>query len=127
MRPPARKASTVHTAAAAIRRKASELNLIVLVRRIVETVTQTTHSLDEIGVEFLAQAADENLDRVGVAIEVLIVEMFDQFGSRHHFALVMGEIGEQAVFQAGQLHRVAVDRDAAGARVDAQGTDLYLR
>src|SRR5689334_21151094 len=127
MRPPARKASTVHTAAAAIRRKASELNLIVLVRRIVETVTQTTHGLDEIGVELLAQAADKHLDRVGVAIEVLVVEMLDQFGSRHHLALVMGEIGEQAVFEARQLHRVAVYGDATGALVDAQGTDLYLR
>src|SRR6185295_5168399 len=106
MRPPATSASTVHTAAAAIRRNASELSLIALGRRIVETIAETAHGLNQIGVELLAQAADKHLDRVGVAIEILLIEMFDQFRARHDLALVMGEIGQQAVFQARQLDGV---------------------
>src|ERR1051325_2678486 len=127
MSPPATSASTVHTAAAAIRRKASELSLIALGRRIVETIAQTAHGLDQVGVEFLAQAADEHLDRIGVAVEILLIEVLDEFGARHDLSLVMGKIGQQTVFQARQLHRVAVDSDAAGTRVDAQGPDLDLR
>src|SRR5579871_2439134 len=90
MRPPATRASTVHTAAAAMSRKASELNLIVLGRRIVETIAEATHRLDEVGVELLAQAADEHLDRVGVAVEILVIEMLDELGARDDLALVMG-------------------------------------
>src|SRR5579864_3426176 len=94
MSPPATRASTVHTAAAAIRRNASELSLIALGRRIVETIAETAHGLNQVGVELLAQAADEHLDRIGIAIEILLIEMFDEFGARHDFAFVMGEIGK---------------------------------
>src|SRR5471032_1872402 len=88
--------------------------LFALGRRIVETIAKAAHRLDEIYVELLAQPADKHFDRVGVAVEVLIVEMFDEFGARYDLALVMGEIGEQPVFQAGQLHRIAVDGHSAG-------------
>ena len=85
-------------------RAASESSLGVLAVlsfvRIFKAIAKAAHRLDEMGVQFLAQASDENLDRVGIAVEILIVQMLDQFGARYHLAAMMGEIGKQAVFQA---------------------------
>ena len=53
-----------------------------------------------------------------VAVEVLVVEMLDQFGARHHPAGVVHQVGQQPVFVGGELHRRAVDRDAPGAAVE---------
>ena len=44
--------------------------------------------------------------------------MLDQFGARDHAPGVMHQIGEQPVFVAGELDRIAVDRDAPGARIE---------
>src|SRR3954462_4074510 len=100
--PPSTRHSMVQIAAVAIRRAASELSrmpegLFGFGGR-VEAVTQAAHGLDQIGVQLLAQAADKDFDRVGVAVEILVIEMLDQFGARHHLAAMMGEIGQQAVF-----------------------------
>ena len=46
-----------------------------------DEVAEPPHRLDQVHAEFLAQTADEDLDRVGIAIEVLVVEMLDQFGA----------------------------------------------
>ncbi len=37
-------------------------------------------------------------------------EMFDQLGARHHLAAMMRQIGQQAIFLAGELDRIAVQR-----------------
>ena len=47
--------------------------------------------------------------------------MVDEFAARHDAAGVMHEIGEQPVFVAGQLHRLAIDGDAPDARVEPDG------
>ena len=83
-----------------------------------EEIAEPAHGLDHVDAELLADAADEHLDGVGVAVEVLIVEMLDQFGARDHAAGMMHQVGEQPVFVAGELDRIAVDRDAAGAGVE---------
>ena len=44
--------------------------------------------------------------------------MLDQFGAGDHAAGVVHQVGQQAVFVAGELDRIAVDRDAAGAGVE---------
>ena len=71
-----------------------------------------------IDTELLADAADEDLDGVGVAVEILVVEMLDQLGARHHAAGMVHQIGQQPVFVRGELDRIAVDRDPAGAGVE---------
>ena len=53
-----------------------------------------------------------------VTVEILIVEMLDQFGARHYAAGVMHQVGQQAIFMGGQLDRIAINRDAAGTRVE---------
>src|SRR5580693_7706086 len=72
--PPTISPSSVHTEAAAISRAWSESSLgAIFTRRLVgglQAIAQPAHRLDQIGVELLAQASDEDLDRVGVAVEI---------------------------------------------------------
>ena len=83
-----------------------------------EQIAKSAHGLDDVDAELLADAADEDFDGVGIAIEVLVVEMLDQLGARHHAAGMVHEIREQTIFVRGELDRVAVDGDAAGAGVE---------
>ena len=75
----------VQAAAEAKSRKARELSLIARVRK---AVAEPADSLDEILGKLLAQASDEHLDGIRVAVEILLVEMLDQLGTGDHAALV---------------------------------------
>src|SRR5262249_27005942 len=99
--------TTGQVAAEKNRRSASELARIGHC----EQIAQAAHRLDHVDTELLANAADEDFDRVRVAVEILVVEMLDQLGARYHAAGVMHQIGQQAVLVRGELDRVAVDRD----------------
>src|SRR3984957_12138772 len=125
-KPPTASASIAQIAAAAIRRAASELNRKMFgpKGRVFQAVAQAAHCLDQIGVQLFAQPADEHFDGVGVAVEILVVKMLDQFGARDDLATMIGEIGQEPVFQAGELDGIAVQGDAAGAGVDVQGADI---
>src|SRR5438105_3196780 len=105
---------TVQTVAERNSRSASELARIG--RR--EEIAEAAHGLDDVDAKLLADAADKHLDGVAVAIEVLIVEVLDQFGARHHAAGMMHQIRQQPIFVTGELDRIAVDGDAAGAGVE---------
>src|SRR5277367_6750642 len=70
-------------------------------RRRCQQIAKAPHRLDDIDVELLADAADENFNGVGVAVEVLVVKMFDQFGTRHHAPGMVHEIGQQPVLVRG--------------------------
>src|ERR1700741_92385 len=109
---------TVRPVAQRNRRKASELARIG--RR--QQITETAYRLNDIDAELFANAPDENFDRVGVAIEILVVEMLDQFSARNHAPGMVHQIGEQPVFVRGELDRIAVDRDAAGSGIEADRT-----
>src|SRR5450759_5435198 len=91
----------------------------------VKQIAETAHGLDDLDPEFLADAADEHFDGVAIAVEVLIVEVLDQLGARHHAARVVHQIGEQPVFMAGELDRIAIDRDASGARARASTSSRW--
>ena len=52
--------------------------------------------------------------------------MLDQFGARDYAAGMVHEVGEQAVFVTGELDRIAVDRDAIGAGVEANRSAIEL-
>src|SRR3972149_9366834 len=66
-----------------------------------QTITQAAHRGYEIGAELAAQAADEYLDGVRIAVEVLAVDVLGQLGARHDLALVVHQGGQQAVFLGG--------------------------
>src|SRR6266436_4861348 len=97
---------TVQVVAEKKSRRASELRRIARGR---EQIAEPTHGLDDVDAQLLADAADEYLDGVGVAIEVLVVEMLDQLGTRDHAAGMMHQVGQQPILVAGELDRVAVD------------------
>ena len=81
----------VHAAAEANSLKARDLSPIFGVR---EAVAQPPDCRDEIDGKFLAQASDEHLDRVRVAVEILFVEMLDEFGARDHALAMQHEVME---------------------------------
>src|SRR5690242_14274572 len=101
MMPASGSTSSVQMADVAKRRNASDLSFI---GSTAHAVAEAAYGLDHVGRNLLAQAADEHLDGVAVAIEVLLVEMLDQLRARYDAAAVMHEIGEQAVLVRRELH-----------------------
>ena len=69
--------------------------------------------------ELLADARHEHFDGVGIAVEILVVDMLDELGPADHLALVVHEVGQELVFLRGELHRLAGLGDLARARVEA--------
>src|SRR5215475_16014114 len=112
--PPTRSAAAIQQAAARIRRSARELSFISGRR---QTVAETTDRRDVVGAELLAQAADEHLDRVRLAIEVLVVDVLDQLRARDDLALVVHEIVDQPELLRRELDGNAADRHPAGAGI----------
>ena len=53
-----------------------------------------------------------------VAVGVLGVDVLGQLGARDHLALVVHQVGQHPVLVAGERHRPALGRDAAGAGVE---------
>src|SRR5690349_18415153 len=107
--------TTVQAVAHKNNRTASELARIG--RR--QQITEPPHRLDDIDPEFFGNAADEDLDRIGVAVEILVVEMLDQFGARDYPPGMMHQVRQQPVLVRCELHWIAVDGDSAGARIEA--------
>src|SRR5256885_11300741 len=97
------------------RRSASELARIT---RRGEKIAQAADGLDDLDAELLANAADEHLDGVGVAVEVLVVEVLDQLGARDHPPGVMHQVRQQAILVGRELDRIAIHGDAAGPGVE---------
>src|SRR5204863_6883689 len=116
-------ASRVQATALANSRNASELVVIDLLR---QPIAEAADGLDHVWRNLLSQAADEYLDGVGVAVEVLLVEMLDELGAGHHALVVMHQVGEQAVLVRGELDRLASERDPGGLGVEAQGPALEV-
>ena len=71
-----------------------------------DDVAEAARGLDDVDAELLAQPADEDFDRVGIAVEVLLVEMLDDLGARDDAAGVMHQIGQEPVLVAGELDRL---------------------
>src|SRR6478735_12822686 len=69
---------------------------------VVEAVTEATDGGDDIGTQLLADAGDEHLDGIRIAVEVLVVDVLDQLGAGDDLAIVVHEVAEQLVFLRGQ-------------------------
>src|ERR1700730_911437 len=121
--PVTRRMTTVQVVADKKRRSASELRRIA---RRCEEITQAAHRLNHVNAELLADAPYENFDRIGVAIEILIVEMLDQFATRDYAARMMHEVGKQPVIRRRLLHWISVNRDAPRAGIDPHGPEVEL-
>src|SRR5437667_10960513 len=80
-----------------------------------QQIAKPPHGLDDVDVQLLADASDEYFDGIGVAVEILIIEMLDQFGARHYAPGVVHQIRQQAVLARGHLDRIARCGHASGA------------
>src|SRR5579872_620961 len=92
-----------------------------------QQIAKSPHLLDDIDIQLLADTADKNFNRVRVAIEILVVEMLDQFGARDHAPRVVHQIRQQAVFMRRHLDWIASYADAAGAGVERNRPAGQLR
>src|SRR5690606_26557369 len=108
---------TLQRAAPRTSRAASELSLI---RRIGQAIAEAADGTDPLAADLLAQSSDEDLDNIGIPVEVLVVDVLGQLGARDDSALVVHQVGQQPVFLRRQPHRLAGEADASGARVEAQ-------
>src|SRR6185437_1198831 len=79
--------------------------------------------------QLLAQLADEHVDDLELGLVHAAIEMIEEhlFGQRRAFA--QAEQLENAVFLAGQIHRMALDLDGAAVEVDRElaGADERFR
>src|SRR5262245_36496095 len=108
------RTSSTQAAAVAKSPNARELGRIALR----EPVAQAANGLDHVRRDLLAQTADEHLDGVGVAVEILLIKMLDQFGARDDAIVVMHQISEQPILVRGELDRLAVQGDARGLGIE---------
>src|SRR5262245_59734706 len=131
-------ASTAHSVEKAMTRKVSDRNSAtpregdVLTWRSGVSVTRPSslrrphavphaaHRLDHVDAHLLAQASDKHLDRIGIAVEILVVEMLDQFRARDHLAHMVHEISKQPELMGGELQRYAVEAGLGGLGVEPQ-------
>src|SRR5262245_49557391 len=98
MMPAIGSTSSTQAAEVAKSRNASELNLIGAAAH---AIAEAAHRLNHVGRDLLPQAADENLDGVTIAVEVLLVEMLDELRARDDAARVMHQVGEQPILVGG--------------------------
>src|SRR3954447_24719267 len=75
--------------------------------RLLEAVAEAADRRDHVSAELFADARHEHLDRVRIAVEILVVDMLDQLRPAYHLPLVVHEVGQELVFLRGELHRLA--------------------
>src|SRR5215471_13240402 len=121
------KMITAQAVAERKRRSARELaRILSTCIRWRKQVSQPTHGLDNLNSEFFAYTTHKYFNRVGVTIEVLIVQMLNQLGTRDHTTAMMHQIGEQPVLVTGQFDRVAINRYASSAGVETHRPAVEL-
>src|SRR5215467_1680434 len=117
------KITTVQAVADRNSRSASELARIA--GRSQEE-SQATDGLDDVDAELFADPADEDFDGVGVAVEILVIEVLDELGPRYHPTGVVHKVGQQAIFVRCQLDRIAFNGDAAGPGIQTHRPAIEL-
>src|SRR6185503_18537254 len=124
--PAATKRMILIIAAEAVSLKASELDGII---RLGNAIAQAPDGAQHVDTQLFPQAADENFDRVGIAIEVLVIEVLDELGAGDDAPLVHHEVAQQTEFERGELDRLAVDGHAGTLGVEHQrsAADLARR
>jgi hypothetical protein len=92
-----------------------------------QAIAEPAHRFDAVSADLLAQPADEHLDGVRIAVEILIVEVLDQFGATDHPAMMHHQIVQQTVFERGQAQRLAIDAGPRRAGIKPQRTQIQGR
>jgi len=97
-----KRAMAHHKAAIAIKRSRRELPLGVMARFVAwfiasvighrRAIAQAAHGFDQVGPDFAAQPADKNFHGIRILVEILFVQMFNQFRARNDLARMMHQI-----------------------------------
>ena len=74
--------------------------------------------------QFAADAADEDVQRVGVGVAVARVDVFEDFATADDGARLVHEVGEDAFFLRGEGEAAAVQVEARLQGVVAQAADV---
>src|SRR3546814_7865853 len=77
----------------------------------------------EAAVDLLPQTADMLVDDVGLRIEMIVPDMFEQHRARHHPPFVAREIGEDAKFARGEVDRLAAAPHRLHEQIDLEIAD----
>src|SRR4051812_13485028 len=91
-----------------------------------QEIAEATDSLDDVDVELLADAADEDLDGVGVAVEVLVVEMLDQLGAGHNASRMVHQVGQKPILVRRHLDGITRHADPSGPGIERDGAAAQL-
>src|SRR4051794_24963109 len=92
--PATRSASALPPAAISATRRVSDLGFI-LPRS--DPIAHAADGLDHVHPELLPQPPYKDFDRVGIAVEILIVEMLGQFRPGNHLARMVHEVFQDPV------------------------------
>src|SRR5690606_17785964 len=95
--------------------------------RFTHAVAHSAHGFDHVDTNLLAQAPDKDLDSIGIPVEILIIEMFDQFGAGNDLAHMVHQIGKQAKLVGRELERHSVHIGPGYPCVESQGPAYQLR
>lgn len=92
-------------------------------------VAEAANGEDGVGAQLASQPGDEDLHRVRVAIVVLRVDVLGQLTPRDDSTAGVHQVGERAVFVAGERDDAAVEGDARPSWIQrhASGAQLWLR
>lgn len=61
--------------------------------RSLKTITHATDCLDNVNTKLAAQAADKNLNRIGIAVKILSIKMLNQSATRNYLIMMRHQIG----------------------------------
>src|SRR3546814_19337626 len=87
--------------------------MTALLRLLFQAVAKTPDRGDDVRSKLLPNARNKHFYGIGIAVKILIVNMFDQFGAGYDLTFVMQEIREQLIFLRGQFHRLDFQRHLA--------------
>ena len=76
----------------------SELRMILLIGQL---VAEPPMRLDQFRAQLLAQPVDQNFDHVGVAIKILLIQVFRQFSFGYNTVFMPHEMGQCPEFERG--------------------------
>src|SRR5208337_2813964 len=82
--------------------------------------------MNDIGGDFAAQPSDEDLDGVRIAVEILLIEMFDKLRTRNDPGLMVHEVRKQPEFEPSHLDRRSVKSHPRCARIEVEGAAFEL-
>src|SRR5690606_36198967 len=111
--PPAMLAHTTHKSAPSNRRERRDLRRLT---RSTENEPLSSYGREERLGKLLANAADQNIEHVRIAIRIARVDVFHELSAAHDTTCVMHQDGENPIFVRGQLERLSVTVETSGVR-----------